>query len=150
VYEKLGDVRSIALTQGKIADILQARGQLDEALVLHAQRLPVAQAMGDIDSIAHIRFSMARLRLERGDLAQGAAALDLIAAELGEAYGYANKLGRPDFVGEIGFYWAQILILLNQPQAAHKVCNQAEEAFRLLDDEAGVDAIQTVRQSIPS
>jgi phosphopentomutase len=32
VYERLGDVRARAVTLGKIADVYQARGQLDEAL----------------------------------------------------------------------------------------------------------------------
>ena len=32
VFERLGDARERAMTMGKIADILQARGQLDEAL----------------------------------------------------------------------------------------------------------------------
>ena len=32
VFEQLGDMRSKAVTMGNIADVLQARGQLDEAL----------------------------------------------------------------------------------------------------------------------
>lgn len=30
VYERLGDVRALAVTKGKVADILARRGQLDE------------------------------------------------------------------------------------------------------------------------
>ena len=36
VFERLGDVRSLAITRGKIADIVQARGDLDEALRIRA------------------------------------------------------------------------------------------------------------------
>ena len=42
VYEKLGDVRSRAVTLGKIADVLYARGELDEALrIRREEELPV-------------------------------------------------------------------------------------------------------------
>ena len=36
VYDRLGDVRSRVVTIGQIADILQAREQLDEALKMRA------------------------------------------------------------------------------------------------------------------
>ena len=36
VFERFGDVRSLAITRGKIADIVQARGDLDEALRIRA------------------------------------------------------------------------------------------------------------------
>jgi phosphopentomutase len=46
VFERLGDVRSKAVTMGKIADILQARGQLDEALrIRQEEELPVLNAL---------------------------------------------------------------------------------------------------------
>jgi hypothetical protein len=52
---RLGDVRSRAVTMGKIADILQARGQLDEALKIHnEEQLPV-QARGQLDEALKIR-----------------------------------------------------------------------------------------------
>jgi hypothetical protein len=50
---------------GKIADILQGRGQLDEALAMHLEGLPTAEAMGDLDIIALIKFSCARIRFQR-------------------------------------------------------------------------------------
>ena len=48
-YERLGDVRSKAVTQGQIADILMARGQLDEALrICQEEELPVYERLGDV------------------------------------------------------------------------------------------------------
>ncbi|QLQ34024.1 MAG: hypothetical protein HZT40_23075 [Candidatus Thiothrix singaporensis] len=44
---------SIAITKGKIADILQARGQLDEALrILSDDLIPVFERLGEVRSIA--------------------------------------------------------------------------------------------------
>ena len=49
VYERLGDVRERAVTLGKIADILQARGELDEALrIRREEELPVYERLGDV------------------------------------------------------------------------------------------------------
>ena len=49
VYERLGDVRLRAVTKGKIADILQGRGELDEALrIRREEQLPVYQRLGDV------------------------------------------------------------------------------------------------------
>ncbi|MCE1186491.1 MAG: hypothetical protein LWW92_12885, partial [Rhodocyclales bacterium] len=136
--------------QGQIADILQARGQLDAALALHTERLPVAQAMQDLESLAHIRFSMASVRLERGDLAQGGPAVQTIYAEAEEAYQLACQLGRPDFVGHFGCLWSQLLAMQGQPQAAHQVLNEAEAAFNLLGVQERLAEIQALRQRIPS
>ena len=49
VFERLGDVRSRAVTMGQIADILQARGELDEALrIRREEELPVYERLGDV------------------------------------------------------------------------------------------------------
>ena len=49
VFGSLGDVRSRAVTMGQIADILQARGQLDEALkIRNEEELPVYERLGDV------------------------------------------------------------------------------------------------------
>lgn len=47
VYERLGDVSAKAITMGQIADILQSRGQLDEALTIwQTDCLPVFERLG--------------------------------------------------------------------------------------------------------
>ena len=49
MYERLGDVRSRAVTLGKIADILAARGEQDEALrIRREEELPVYERLGDV------------------------------------------------------------------------------------------------------
>jgi hypothetical protein len=49
-----------------------ARGELDQALELNEQRRPIAEMLRDIDSLAHIHFLNAQIRLERGDHERGA------------------------------------------------------------------------------
>ncbi|MEM6943020.1 MAG: tetratricopeptide repeat protein, partial [Pseudomonadota bacterium] len=67
VYERLGDVRSIAVTKGKIADILEARGQFDDALdIRQNDELPVYERLGDVRSIAVTKGKIADILEARG------------------------------------------------------------------------------------
>ena len=69
MFESLGDVRSRAVTMGKIADILQARGQLDEALkIRNEEELPVYQRLGDVRSRAVTMGKIADILQARGQL----------------------------------------------------------------------------------
>lgn len=78
---------------GKIADILQARGQLDEALrIRREESLPVYEQLGDVRSLLIGRCNIAAILLER------AAAGDRDEAErlLQIAWEAANALGLPE------------------------------------------------------
>ncbi|MGH8583438.1 MAG: tetratricopeptide repeat protein [Gammaproteobacteria bacterium] len=67
VYERLGDVRSKAVTQGKIAGILEDRGQLDEALrIRKEEELPVYERLGDVRELIVGRVNLAMVLLRRG------------------------------------------------------------------------------------
>ncbi|WP_218068093.1 hypothetical protein, partial [Candidatus Thiosymbion oneisti] len=56
-------------TQGKIADILQRRGQLDEALRIRTQeQLPVYERLGDVRSKAVTQGKIADILQARGKL----------------------------------------------------------------------------------
>ena len=69
VFEKLGDIRELAVTQRKIADVYQARGQLAEALaLLREQALPAVQRMGAIADVAAIYGRIADIYEVRGQL----------------------------------------------------------------------------------
>jgi tetratricopeptide (TPR) repeat protein len=68
-WERLGDVHSRALTMGQIADILQARGQLDEALrIRKEEELPVYERLGDVRSRAVTMGMIADILQARGQL----------------------------------------------------------------------------------
>ena len=69
VYERLGDERSLAVTRGKIADIVQARGDLDEALrIRREEQIPVFERFWDERSLAIARGKIADIVQARGDL----------------------------------------------------------------------------------
>jgi tetratricopeptide (TPR) repeat protein len=69
VYERLGDVQSRAVTLGKVADILAARGDLDEALrIRREEELPVYERLGDVRSRAVTLGQVADILAARGDL----------------------------------------------------------------------------------
>ncbi|WP_200883693.1 hypothetical protein [Archangium violaceum] len=63
----LGDVRSRAVAMGKVADILQARGEMEEALrIRREEELPVYERLGDVRSLLVGRANLALLYLQRG------------------------------------------------------------------------------------
>ncbi len=67
--EAAGDEQSVAVAQGQIADILQARGQLDEALRIRTDvQLPVFQRLGDLRSTAITQGKIADILQARGQL----------------------------------------------------------------------------------
>jgi tetratricopeptide (TPR) repeat protein len=113
VYERLGDVHERMITQGRIAYILQVQGKLDEALAIHEQRLRIAQQLHDTLSIAHIKYSTAQIRVQRGDHRTGGA--QQICDDLTTALEIAVNVGHPDAIGSIGELLAQVLSI-----AGHK------------------------------
>ena len=133
IADDMGDRRGAAVTKGKIADILQMRGDLDGALAMHRDRLTTAREMGDIDSVAHIQFSCARIRLERGEHESGG--IQTIHEELAEAFGISLKIQRPDAIGPIGNLLGQILAMAGEHEEATKVLTASAEAFRTIGHE---------------
>jgi tetratricopeptide (TPR) repeat protein len=66
-FTDIGDVRLIAVTQGRIADILVNRGQYDEALRIYGQEaIPVLQQLGDVRSVAVAQGKIADILVDRG------------------------------------------------------------------------------------
>ncbi|MBL8422494.1 MAG: tetratricopeptide repeat protein [Candidatus Accumulibacter phosphatis] len=145
-FREIDDRRSAAVAVGRIADILASRGQLDEALALHEQRLPVAERLGDIDSLAHIRYSMAALRLQRGEHDSGG--VQRIHDDLVAAFAISRQLGRPDFIGGIGQLLAQVLAMGGAREEARDVLTLAEAALARLDDAAGLAQVRALRETI--
>ena len=63
------DERSRAVTMGRIADILEARGELDEALrIRREEQLPVFERLGDVRSRAVTMGKIADILQARGEL----------------------------------------------------------------------------------
>ena len=102
--------------------------------------------MNDIEHIAHIKFSIARIRLQRGDHQAGG--LQQIHEDLAEAFIISLKLGRPDFIGCIGQLLAQILAMGGQQDEALDVLDGAEAAFVKIGDTQGLGLVKQLREMI--
>ncbi|MEM7160710.1 MAG: tetratricopeptide repeat protein, partial [Myxococcota bacterium] len=59
-----------AVTLGDIARILRSKGQVDEALDLHRQRLAINEQLGDMDGRAHALWNLGQLAVQTEDWKQ--------------------------------------------------------------------------------
>ena len=146
VYERLGDVRSRAVTMGKIADILQARGDLDEALRVHEDRASIFKALGDSLGLAHVRFSVALLMLERGDHERNG--IQAIYENLAAAFESSRISGRADAIAAIGSLLAQVMAMGGLIDEALDVLTHAESANATLGSETGLNEVGRLRAAI--
>jgi hypothetical protein len=88
--ERPGDVRAKAVTQGKIADVLQARGDLDEALrIRREEELPVYERLGATRDLLVGRAKVALNLLARNAPRDREEAAEL----LRQAHAAAEKMG---------------------------------------------------------
>ena len=130
-FERLGDVRSRAVTMGKIADILQARGDLNEALRIHEEeRWPVAEKLGDSDSMIHILINTARIRAAKGINDQET--FERIRHDLSQAYTLAKKLTRLDAICAAAFDLGQLLASVGAENEAKPLLIEARDGFSRL------------------
>ena len=68
LFKDAGDMRSRAVTMGKIADVLQQRGETDEALrIRREEELPVYERLGDVRSRAVTMGQIADVLQQRGE-----------------------------------------------------------------------------------
>jgi hypothetical protein len=63
VFERLGDVRSRAVTLGQIAHILARQGDLSDARALQVERLGINRQLDDADGIGATLWDLAQLDL---------------------------------------------------------------------------------------
>ena len=84
-FIKLNDLKQQAETQGRIADILQARGQLDEALNTLNETLPVYEKLGDVHSLLVGRAKLAMLLWQMDAAVNAARVQELLCLALSDA-----------------------------------------------------------------
>jgi tetratricopeptide (TPR) repeat protein len=147
LFEQAQAVREKAVTMGQIADILTGRGETDEALRIHIEeRLPIAEAMKDLDSIAHTRFSCAQIRLERGGMEQGE--IQTIYDELVESFEINFKLQRVDGIAHSGMMLGQLLIMCGQSEDARILLKHSATAFEILQNPQQAQKIRNLLKQI--
>ncbi|MFZ1416100.1 MAG: tetratricopeptide repeat protein [Defluviicoccus sp.] len=142
-YERLGDMRSRAVTMGQIADILQARGQLDEALrIRKEEQLPVYERLGDVRERAVTMGQIADILQARGQLDEA------LRIRMEEQLPVYERLGdvRELLVGRANL--AQMLLIRNtkddRPEAHRLLCLALADARRLgLPEAAQIERLLT-------
>ena len=105
VFERLGDVRSRAVTLGQIADILQDRGQLDEALRIRKEELlPVFERLGNVRELIVGRVNLALCLVKRGKAEDVQEIVGLLAWSYSHARerGYAEADQIASFLTQLG------------------------------------------------
>jgi tetratricopeptide (TPR) repeat protein len=84
--EQADNAISVAVARGRIADILEARGQLDAALRIRTEEeLPVYERLGDVRSLLICRAKIALSLMQRGKGEDRASANALLCLALGDA-----------------------------------------------------------------
>jgi tetratricopeptide (TPR) repeat protein len=84
--EKAGEPINLAVARGRIADILEARGQLDAALRIRMEEeLPVCERLGDMREKLVCRAKIALSLMQRGKGEDRASANALLCLALGDA-----------------------------------------------------------------
>jgi tetratricopeptide (TPR) repeat protein len=67
IYERLGDTRDLAVATGKLANILQGRGEFDEALQMLWAQIPIFNELGDGKGRTWVLSTIASILGSRGE-----------------------------------------------------------------------------------
>ncbi len=71
--QELGDIRSIAVTQHAMANLLRQQGRVSEAMALYEASLKTDQELGDVRGIAVTQHAMANLLVQQGRVSEAMA-----------------------------------------------------------------------------
>ena len=124
-----------AVTWGKIGDIVQARGDLDEALRIRREvQLPVYERLGDVRSAAVTWGQIGDIAFQRGDL-------DEAAALQGRRLEANRKLGDLDGIAAASWNLAQIDLAQKQYESALPRLMESFEGFRHLQRPDGIAVV---------
>jgi tetratricopeptide (TPR) repeat protein len=141
VYERLGDVRSRAVTLGQIANILQQRGETGEALrILREEALPVFERLGDVRSRAVTLGQIADILQQRGETDEA------LRIQLEERLPVALKLHDLDLLAHIRFSCAMIRLARGGMEKGEEqlIFDEMAESFALINQLGRVDGVTVV------
>ena len=141
------DEHSRTVAMGRVADILQARGALDEALrIRREEELPVYERLGDVRSRAVTLHKMAEALIAAGGLDDARAAE--IHAAASEAFAIVRRLKLADGVGHSGTLLAQILGRVGRIDEALPILDEAEAGFATCGNAAGLAQVKEIRGTL--
>jgi tetratricopeptide (TPR) repeat protein len=137
----LGEKRARAITLGDIARLLAAKGDVDQALKLHQEKLAIVEALGDPDSIAHTLWSVAQIELRQQHFEQ---AFEHLAA----SYDINLKLGRLDAICSVGQDFGQLLCVAGDREKGLAVLERSRDGFVKLGRPENSSYVQSIINEI--
>ncbi|MBL9126095.1 MAG: hypothetical protein JNL97_00540 [Verrucomicrobiales bacterium] len=114
--------RNRAVLLGDIARIRAAKGEVDEALKLHQERIGIFEGLGDVGEKAHTLWAIAQIEIARE---QWQAAFD----HLAESYGILQRLGRLDGICVVGWDLGRLLCMAGQKEQGIGVLMRSRDGF---------------------
>lgn len=139
--------RPAAVTKGQIADVLQARGQLDEALrIRREEQLRVFEIVGDVREAAVTLLRIAAGLIEAEGLKGGHH--HEINEALAEAQAISRQLGLPHGIAFVGVELPQVLLLGGLRQEENEVLLEAVAAFKALGHVEVAKTARALRERI--
>ena len=139
-FRDAGQEREWAIARGELADILSARGQLDEALRIRTEeQLPVYERLGDVRAKAVTQGKIADILSARGQLDE-ALAIHEARAKVFEDLGDARE------VAQVRFSTAQVRLARgdHQTQGLQQIHDELAESFGILTQTGHADGIGAV------
>lgn len=133
IYEATASEHGRAVASSRIADIDEARGELDEAIEHQRLKLDLCRPLGFSDGIASAQFDLAQLELAKRQP-------EHVLECLQESFLINQKRGRPDGIAVVGQFLGSILHQRKHPEAK-EVLQLALAAARKLNDPELVEAI---------
>jgi tetratricopeptide (TPR) repeat protein len=137
----LGEKRARAITLGDIARLLAAKGDVDQALKLHQEKLAIVEVLGDPDSIAHTLWSVAQIELRQQHFEQ---AFEHLAA----SYDINLKLGRLDAICSVGQDFGQLLCVAGDREKGLAVLERSRDGFVKLGRPENSSYVQSIINEI--
>ncbi len=141
IFEEIDDIRSRAVTMGKIADILQQRGETAEALrIRQEEQLPVYERLGDIRSRAVTMGQIADILQQRGETTEA------LRIHLEERLPVALRMQDMDLLAHVRYCCANIRLNRGglQGDEAQLIVDELGESFTLFRKLQRVDGIAII------
>ena len=126
------------MTLGDIAGILVDKGEVEQALILHQERIQVFESLGDLSEKAQTLWGIAQIEIEKQDWQNAFSHLE-------ESYQINLNLGRLDGIAWVGIDLGQLLCMADQVERGLAILNRSLEGFQKLQR---ADYVQQVQQLI--